>query len=60
MIEQHMNTVELAERLRRKPETMRRWARAKKIPYTKDPSGDLLFSPKAIERWLALHTVPGR
>lgn len=60
MIEQHMNTAEIAERLRRKPETIRRWARAKKIPHTKDPSGDLLFSPKAIERWLAARTIPAR
>jgi excisionase family DNA binding protein len=55
-----LKTAEVAELLGFKPETIRRWARAGRLPYVKAPGGDLRFSEAAIERWKQVRTIPGK
>jgi excisionase family DNA binding protein len=56
-MEKLLTAVEVAERLGVKKNTIWDWSRRGKIPTVILPGGDMRYSPKALENWVANNTA---
>lgn len=54
-----LTTAQVAEKLRRSPETLIRWRRLRLNgpPYVRLQGGRVLYDPGALDRWIADQTV---